>query len=189
VERSDESGLTEILRRMAAGEANAETELLPRVYAQLQRIAQRRMAGERAGHSLQATELVHEAYVHLAGNQHIEWRDRAHFFGAAAEAMRRILVDHARKRARQKRGGAAERVPLNVVDLARDDDPDQILALDAALTRLDMLDRGLAEVVRLRFLAGLSVEETAQALAVSTATVKRDWAVARAWLYRAIGDC
>jgi RNA polymerase sigma factor (TIGR02999 family) len=176
--------VTRILGDMAAGKRDASAELLPLVYEQLRRAAQQSMAQERVGHTLSATALVHEAYVRLVGDQDAKWDGRGHFYAAAAEAMRRILIEHARGRGRVKRGGGRQRVPLSVVDLAAEQDPEQILALDAAIERLAVEDGRLAEIVRLRFYAGLSVEETAAALGVSDRTVKRDWAFARAWLQR-----
>ena len=179
--------VTQILGDLAAGKREASGELLPLVYDQLRRSAQQRMAQERAGHTLSATALVHEAYMRLVGDQDARWDGRAHFYAAAAEAMRRILIEHARSRGRVKRGGDRQRVPLSVVDLAADQDPEQILALDGAIGRLAEQDARLGEIVRLRFYAGLSVEETAAALSVSDRTVKRDWAFARAWLQRELG--
>jgi RNA polymerase sigma factor (TIGR02999 family) len=141
------------------------------------------MHRERAGHTLQATALVHEAFVRLLGDADVAWDSRGHFYVAAAEAMRRILIEHARSRGREKRGGGRQRVPLSVVDVpASADDPEQILAVDDALRRLEGEDPDAANVVRLRFYAGLGVEETARALGKSPRTVAREWAFARAWL-------
>ncbi len=164
--------VTEILRDLGDRPDAAEA-LLPLVYAQLRAIAQKRMAGERPGHTLEATALVHEAYMRLLGNQEINWQSRSHFYGAAAEAMRRILIDHARKKGSQKRGGGRQPIAMNVVDLASEQDPADILALDEAITTLAGEDPRAAEVVRLRFYAGLSVEETAAAMGVSERTVMR----------------
>ncbi|MHC4446933.1 MAG: ECF-type sigma factor, partial [Planctomycetota bacterium] len=161
---------------------------MPMVYEQLHAIARHRMAAERPEHTLQATALVHEAYLRLLGNTKLAWTRRAHFYLAAAEAMRRILIEHARKRGRVKRGGEQRRVPLGVVDLAADADSEQIVALDAAIRRFEKEDARAADVLRLRFFAGLSVEETAQALGLSERTVMRDWAYARAWLYRTLEE-
>jgi RNA polymerase sigma factor (TIGR02999 family) len=179
--------VTEILRDLGDRPDAAEA-LLPLVYAQLRAIAQKRMAGERAGHTLEATALVHEAYMRLLGNQEINWQSRGHFYGAAAEAMRRILIDHARKKGSQKRGGGRQPVAMNVVDLASEQDPADILALDEAITTLTGEDPRAAEVVRLRFYAGLSVEETAAAMGVSERTVMREWAYARARLFQLLSD-
>ena len=181
--------VTVLLNRVADGEDDARAALMERVYDGLRRIAQNRMKSERPGHTLQATELVHEAYLKLAdeiGNH--PWSDRAHFYHAAAEAMRRILVDHARKRGRLKRGSGPIRIGLNVVDLAQaEDNAECIFALHEAFERLENLDGRLAQVVRLRFFAGLSVEDTASAMGVSKRTVMRDWSFARAWLLREMG--
>ena len=179
--------------RLLNGEAADAGRLLEVVYEQLRAIAQQRMVQERADHTLQATALVHEAYIRLVGDADVSWANRAHFFAAAAEAMRRILIEHARSRARQKRGGdgdgrAAIRRPLNVLDLAQDQDPAQILMLDEAISRLSEQDPDAAQVVRLRFYAGLSVDETAAALGVSPSTVDREWAFARAFLHRALEE-
>jgi RNA polymerase sigma factor (TIGR02999 family) len=162
--------------------------LLPLVYEQLREIAQQRLGGERRDHTLQATALVHEAYLRLAARPGVVFESRTHFYHAAAEAMRRILIDHARALGRVKRRGAARRepLPLNVVDLAQEVDPEEILTLDEAIRRLEQEDADAARVVQLRFYAGLSVDETAQALGISPSTVDRDWAYARAWLRRAI---
>ena len=174
------------------GDPARNPELLALVYQQLRAIAQQRMAAERAGHTLQATALVHEAYLRLLGSRSIEWTSRAQFFHAAAEAMRRILIEHARARGRIKRGGGHSdpvRIDLaNLIDLATETDPDTIVALDESLRRLEQKDGELGEIVRLRFYAGLSVEEVAAALGLSEATVKRRWAFARAWLHDELGD-
>jgi RNA polymerase sigma factor (TIGR02999 family) len=153
------------------------------VYGQLRAIAQQRMAGERRSHTLQATALVHEAYVRLLGREDIQWADRGHFFRAAAEAMRKILIDHARAKNADKRGGGKAALAIaNVADLAADGDSAGILALDDAMVRLEQVDAQAAAVVRLRFYAGLSEEAAAQALDISERTVRRDWAFARGWL-------
>lgn len=165
-----------------------DEELLPLVYDQLKSIAQKRMMGERRGHTLQATALVHEAYMRLVGDEGMNWESRAHFYGAAAEAMRRILIDHARKRDSQKRGGGQKALPLSVVDLAEDFDPAQVIAIDDAITKLEGEDARAAEVVRYRFFAGLSVEETADVMDVSERTVMREWAFARARLFELLGE-
>jgi len=175
--------VTRILRQIDH-RADAAEELLPLVYEQLRAIAQRRMREERAGHTLQATALVHEAFVKLVGGgEGPGWESRAHFFRVAAEAMRRILIDHARKRKSVKRGGGATPIPLSVVDLAAEHDPAQILALNEALETLEAEDARAAEVVKLRFFAGLSVDETAEAMGISERTAMREWAFARARLY------
>jgi RNA polymerase sigma factor (TIGR02999 family) len=170
--------LTRILRAGPEGAALA----LPLVYDELRRIAERRMAGERADHTLQATALVHEAYLKLLGEQQLDWTDRRRFYGAAAEAMRRILVDHARRVGATKRGGERQRVTFGAVDVSADLDPEQVLSLSDALEQLEGEDPHAAEVTRLRFFAGLSVEEVAAALGISERSVHREWAFARARL-------
>ena len=165
--------------------------LLPLVYDELRLVARARLSHERQGHTLQATALVHEAYIRLLSGDAPPWNDRAHFFRAAAEAMRRILIDHARGRQRGKRGGDWLRVTLTGLagsPLGTDLDPTQLLALHAALEKLAQLDERQARVVELRFFAGMPLEEVAQALGISEATVKRDWALARAWLLKELGE-
>ena len=174
-------------------EHRSSEDLLNIVYAELRALAAARMRRERSDHSLQATDLVHDAFLRLQHGGHSQWAGPGHFFAAAAEAMRRILIEHARAKGRVKRGGGplgrpAERLTLTiagVADLAAADaDPDAVLALEDAIAALEQQDPRLAQVVRLRFYAGLSVEETAEALETSTRTVKRDWSFARAWLFR-----
>ncbi|MCU0689718.1 MAG: ECF-type sigma factor [Phycisphaerales bacterium] len=180
--------VTRLLREAASGDQSSHAALLSRVYDQLHAIAAARMRSERVDHTLQATALVHEAYARLVGDVRLGQVDRAGFFAVAAQAMQRILVEHARARGRVKRGGgmgeaaARRKIPLDVVDLAAEDDPEQILALDDLVRRLGEYDASAAAVVRLRFYAGLSVEQTAEALGISERTVKREWAFARAWL-------
>ena len=165
------------------GPRRSSDTLFDEVYTRLRAIAAEYMRRERPGHSLQATALVHEAYVRVASDRPDGWTSPRQFYTAAAEAMRRILIEHARRRGRVKRGRGWRRVPLSVLDLAVEQDEEQIMALDAAVRRLEQVDADAAEVVRLRFFAGLSVEQTAEALVVSARTVKRDWAFARAWLH------
>lgn len=169
--------------------------MLSALYAQLRELAHARLRNERAGGTLRSTELVHEAYLRIAAEGPKGWASRAQFFAAAAEAMRRILIDRARARAAEKRGGVEGRPQqkislsdLDAADLAIDYDIDQILELDRALERLQALDERGASVVRLRFYAGLTLEETAEALGVTSRTVKRDWTFARAWLLGALGE-
>lgn len=179
--------VTHLLREASTGSSAAIERLLPLVYDELMRIARGRMAGERAGHTLQATALVHEAFIRLTGRDGapLDWSNRAHFFFAAAEAMRRILIDHARTRATAKRGGGRQRERLDAVDVAAEiDDSDDFLALDAAIQRLHEHDPLAAQVVRLRYLAGLGIDDTAAALGLSPRSVKREWAFAKAWLYQ-----
>lgn len=173
-----------VLGQVSNGNRAAASELLPLVYDQLRALAQQRMMQERPGHTLQATALVHEAFLKLVGPREIPWAGQAHFYVAAAEAMRRILVDHARSRNREKRGGTGGRILLNVLDLAKAENSEEILALDEALCRLEQQEPEVGEVVRLRFFAGLSVDQTAESLGVSPRTVDRRWRFARAWLFR-----
>jgi RNA polymerase sigma factor (TIGR02999 family) len=179
---------TQLVVAAAAGDRRAADALLPLVYEQLRVIANERMAQERAGHTLQATALVHEAYVKLVGAGDIPWSGRAGFFHAASEAMRRILIDHARRRNAQKRTQPAAQPSLHdVADLVSKQDSSEILAFDEAFVRLEGEYPQAAAVIRLRFYAGLSVEQTAEALAVSPRTVNREWTFARAWLHGALG--
>jgi RNA polymerase sigma-70 factor, ECF subfamily len=176
------------VRAVADARPNEPPPLFEEVYTQLRAIARLRLANERRDHTLQATALVHEAWLKLHGDRPVEWGGRAQFFAAAAEAMRRILIEHARTRNRHKRGGGADRVSLDaigdVADLASDGQGGQIIAFDEAFGRLEESDARLAGVVRLRFFAGLSNAQTAAALGVSERTVNNDWAYARAWLAR-----
>ena len=183
-EHDQSTPVTELLVQAAAGDEAAIGDLLPLVYSQLQAVAQKRMALERPGHTLQATALVHEAYLKLVGPRKIPWQNQGHFYSAAAEAMRQILFDHAKSRRRQKRGGDRSCVPLNVLDLADVGDSEQIVALDEALCRLEQQEPEAANVVRLRFYAGCSVDQTAEALCLSPRSVDRRWKFARAWLFR-----
>jgi len=182
------AGITQLLRAASQGDATAAATVFAQVYEELHAIADRHMRGERRDHTLGATALVHEVYVRLLGGDALPLSDRAGFFHAAAQAMRRILVEHARGRGRQKRGGKRRRIPLDVVDLTNEENVDGILAVDEAIRRLEQQDAQAAEVVRLRFFAGLSIEEVAAVLDTSPRTVAREWAYARAWLYRALGD-
>jgi RNA polymerase sigma factor (TIGR02999 family) len=180
--------VTQILQQIDEGDPAAAAQLLPLVYAELRRLAAHRLAGEAPGQTLQATALVHEAYLRLLGSgddgRSDRWQGRAHFFAAAAEAMRRIMIDNARRRKRFKRGGDRERVDLDLVELAEYTAPDDLLALDEALTALTEKHPDEARLVNLRFFAGLTIEQAAHAMGVSTATADRYWAYARAWLYR-----
>jgi len=178
--------VTRALHRAEAGDASAIGELLPLVYAQLRGAAQRELASERAGHTLQATALVHEAYLRLVGERRVPWQGRGHFYAAAAEAMRRVLLDHAKARGRVKRGGGKVGSNFrieNVEDLASCENPEDVVAFDGAFRRLEAEDPDAAAVLRLRVYAGLSIEQTAEALGLSARTVDRRWRFARAWLF------
>jgi RNA polymerase sigma factor (TIGR02999 family) len=178
--------VTRLLRAWSDGEAAAGDALLDAVYGELRGMARGYLSRERSDHTLPPTALVHEAYLKLVEQQHVRWQNRAHFFAIAARVMRRILVDHARARASIKRGGG-ERVIL-VDDEARLEPPRvDLLALDVALDRLAAIDSRQAQLVELRFFGGLTVDEAATVLSVATVTAKRDWAMARAWLYRELG--
>ncbi len=183
---SKKNALTELLSRASSGDGKAASELLPVVYRELRELAHQRLVGEGPGHTLEATALVHEAYIRLVGSQSCTWESRRHFFAAAAQAMRRILIEHARKRKRLKRGGDHRRLPTSLADLAETHNFEEIVAVDDAIRRLEEEDPQAAEVVRLRFFAGLSVEQTAKALKLSPRTVAREWAYARAWLFRVL---
>lgn len=180
------SAVTQLLDAASAGGPQAAADLLPLVYDELRKLAAAHLAGEKPGQTLQATALVHEAYLRLVGpGGGPDWNGRGHFFAAAAEAMRRILVDAAHRKGRIRHGGRRERVELEDVPAAVGDDTgDDLVALDAALTALAATDPVKAEVVKLRYFAGLTIEQTAACLDTSPATAKRHWAVARAWLFR-----
>jgi RNA polymerase sigma factor (TIGR02999 family) len=180
----DSRAFRQLLSDASSGNADALARMLPLVYDELHRIASAYLRRERREHTLQPTALVHEAYLRLAGQDDLDWKNRAHFRAIAATTMRRILIEHARARGRKKRGEAPERVALeDTVALAPAARVD-LEAIDQALVRLEDLDRQQARIVELRFFAGLSVEETAEVLSISRTTVKRDWAMARAWLRR-----
>lgn len=174
--------LTKLLSEVAKGDKVAASQLVPLVYSEMRRLAAAYMRRERENHTLQATALVHEAYLKLV-DQRTDWQSRAHFFGVAAQVMRHILIDHARGHSRAKRGGAKEAVTLDEGLVFSDEKSEELLALDEALQRLAKLDTRQAKVVEMRFFGGLTVEETAEALSISPITVKRDWSLARAWLY------
>jgi RNA polymerase sigma factor (TIGR02999 family) len=182
--------VTRILTSIEQCDARAAGELLPVVYQELRRLAVQMVSRERPGHTLQATALVHEAYLRLMGGEEVggRWHSRAHFFAAAAEAMRRILIDAARRKQRLKHGGGRERLDFAAIDehveLALPGPSDEVLALDEALERLAAIDPAKAEVVKLRYFAGLTLEEAAGTLGISPATADRYWAFARAWLYK-----
>ncbi len=179
--------VTQILSDAREGRTGAAEQLFQLVYDELRRLAASHMRGERSGHTLQATALVHEAFMRLVRDDQMDWKNRTHFFGATAEAMRRILVDHARARCAMRRGGDRRRIPLDDTPDLSPDRPDEIVAVDAALSRLFDVDPRKGRLVELRFFGGLGIEETAEVLGVSPRTVKRDWTFAKAWLYREIG--
>jgi RNA polymerase sigma factor (TIGR02999 family) len=180
--------VTALLAAWGEGDRAAQSELMEIVYAELKGLAKAYLRREYANQSLAATALVHEAYLKLVNQRHVHWHNRSHFFGIAAQAMRRILVDHARATLAAKRGGAdTKRVPAAELHAIQEPPDVNVLALDAALSRLETVEPRWSRLVELRFFVGLSVEETAAAVGLSPATVKRDWSLARAWLYREIG--
>ncbi|HEX8283652.1 MAG TPA: sigma-70 family RNA polymerase sigma factor [Pyrinomonadaceae bacterium] len=179
-----QSEVTGILRDWSGGDARAPERLMPFVYDELRRLARAFLARERDAHTLQPTALVHEAYMRLVDQTQVRWQNRAHFFGVAARMMRRILVDHARARATEKRGGAAVLLSLEDVQLPAGQRAAGLLALDEALERLAAMDERKCRVVEMRFFGGLTDEEIAEVLGVTTRTVLRDWKKARLWLYR-----
>jgi RNA polymerase sigma factor (TIGR02999 family) len=184
-DRAEPMRITLLLQAAGRGEDGARAQVLELVYGELHRMAGEQMAREAKGRTLQATALVHEAYLRLFGGAEPDWQNRAHFFGAAAEAMRRILVDHARRRLAQKRGGDAERVTVgDEVAAPMAEDRVDLLALDEALSRMEQEDPRMASIVKLRYFVELSVDDTAAALGVSRRTVLRDWTAAKAWLHR-----
>jgi len=179
--------VTQILSAIEDGDPRAAEELLPLIYDELRKLAAQRLAREKPGQTLQATALVHDAYMRLVGpDGGRNWDGRGHFFAAAAEAMRRILIDHARRKRAGKHGGGRRRQDLDGVEIVAGAPADDLLALDEALTQLQAHDPAKAELVKLRYFAGLTIEEAAEVLGVSPATAKRRWAYARAWLFRAI---
>jgi RNA polymerase sigma factor (TIGR02999 family) len=180
--------VTGLLLAWRGGDEGALERLVPLVHQELRQIARRCMAGERAGHSLQATALVNEAYLRLVDAQHVNWQDRTHFLAMSARLMRRVLVDHARSRGYQKRGGDAVRVTFDEGLEVGDEPPRDLVALDDALHALAKFDGRKSRVIELRFFGGLSVEETASVLEVSPDTVLRDWRLAKAWLLREMRD-
>lgn len=175
--------VTRLLQAINAGDEKSSEELLPLVYEELRKLAASHMVREKPGQTLQPTALVHEAYLRLVGDAGTGWNSRGHFFGAAAQAMRRILVEQARRRGRLKRGGDRQRVELDDLPDKKDTENVDYVVLDEALRRMEKEDERMARVVMLRYFAGLSIEETAEAMDVSPMTVKRDWACAKAWLY------
>ncbi len=181
---SESTAVTCLLKAAQEGEKAAFDRLLPIVYQELRRLARRQLRGERAGHTLQTTGLVHEAYLKLVDQAGIEWQGRAHFFAVAARAMRQVLIDYARRRVAVKRGGGWERTTLDEDELPVEFPVEELLALNDALDRLDGVDRRLRQVVECRFFCGMTEDEIAVALDVTPRTVQRDWVKARAWLYK-----
>jgi len=179
--------VTRVLTAIEQGDAKAADKLLPLVYEELRRIAALKMSREKPGQTLQATALVHEAYIRLVGSEAQNWRSRTHFFLAAAEAMRRILVESARRKRRFKRGGDQQKLDLDDVELAIEEPSEDIVALDEAMEKLALEDATKADLVRLRYFAGLSVQQAAEMLGISSATADRYWSYARAWLFHEIG--
>lgn len=182
------SDVTQILQAASAGDPRAAAQLLPLIYEDLRQLAARRLAGEGREHTMQPTALVHEAWLKVAGDDQRTWQGRQHFLAAAAEAMRRILVDRARRRLAAKRGAGAERLDIDEVDIPAPAEDDQLLAINDALTRLAAIDPRKAEVVNLRYFAGFSFEETAEVLGIAVPTAKQWWAYARAWLRVELGS-
>ncbi len=183
--------VTELLLAWNRGHQPAFEELIAQVYDELRRMARYRLAGERPSHTLQPTALVNEVYLRIAGNIEIGWKNRAHFFGACAKTMRRILVDHARKRQAQKRGGGATTLALDALGEelgAREDRTVDLIALDQALVRLEAMDPRQSEIIELRFFAGLKIDEAAEVMAISPRTVKLEWTKARAWLFHQLRE-
>jgi RNA polymerase sigma factor (TIGR02999 family) len=181
------SDVTALLVDWSQGDQRALNRLLPMVYAELRRIAARQLRKERPDHTLQPTALVNEVYLRLVDQRHVDWRDRAHFFGVAAEVMRRILVDHARSHRAGKRGDGVPALPIELASEVVAADGIPVLALDLALQRLAQLDQDLAKIVELRAFGGLTIDEAACVLNVSPSTAKREWRTAKAWLGRELG--
>jgi RNA polymerase sigma factor (TIGR02999 family) len=181
-----QSQITQLLKQWGEGHGQALDELMPLVYAELKRLAGSYLRGERPDHTLQSAALVNEAYVRLIDQNQVQWQNRAHFFGIAAQMMRRILVDHARGHLADKRGAGAPVLSLDEVVVEAQNQSINLLGLDEALTKLEKLDPQQSKIVELRFFSGLSIEETATVVGISPATVKREWAAARAWLYREV---
>jgi len=180
--------VTELLASWSRGDVKAREELIPLVYAELRRLANSYLRRERSDHTLQPTALVHEAYLRLIAQREIHWKDKGHFFAITAQLMRRILVDHARGHLAEKRGSGMAKVPLDDALVMTRERPGKLLALDESLSRLAQVDPRQAQIVELRVFAGLSVEEAAEFLGISLATVKRDWRMAKAWLSREIEE-
>ncbi|MFQ5641825.1 MAG: sigma-70 family RNA polymerase sigma factor [bacterium] len=181
---ADPGKITKLLAELSGGHRDVVDQLIPLVYDQLRAIAQRQLRGERAHHTLNATAVAHEAYLKLVEQTRVNWQNRAHFYAIAAQAMRRILINYAQKRSAEKRGGDEPLVTFDEGAMLRDTRPQELLALDAALSDLEKLSERQSKVVEYRFFGGLTHEEIAEVLEVSVSTVRRDWRVARAWLSR-----
>jgi RNA polymerase sigma factor (TIGR02999 family) len=184
MEPAPQSDVTQLLVQWSNGNQHAFEKLVPLVYDELRRLAGRYLRRERSDHTLQSTSLVHEAYLRLIDQRQVKWQNRAHFFGVAAQIIRRILVDHARAHQAAKRGGGAFKLTLDEALAASDSRDINLMALDECLNALAEMDPQQARIVELRFFAGLTIEDTAEVLGISPATVKRDWAMAKAWLFR-----
>lgn len=183
------SDVTRILSEIEQGDPSAAEQLLPLVYEELRKLAAQKMAQESPDHTLQATALVHEVYIRLVDVEKAQhWDSRGHFFAAAAEAMRRILISNARRKKSEKRGGGFHRVDLSKAELVAPQQPDKLIALDEALTRLEEKEPATAQLVKLRYFAGMTVKEAAQVLGTSTATAERSWSYARAWLQNEVSS-
>jgi len=180
--------VTQLLRDWGAGNNTALARLMPLVYRELRRLARQYLNRERDGHTLQTTDLVHEAYLRMVDQRRVQWQNRTHFFGVAAQLMRRILVDHARSHKRAKRGGGVPLISLDQAAMVSHQAPVDVIALDEALTRLSEIDERKARIVELRFFGGLEVAETARFLKISVPTVMREWKMAKAWLHRELSN-
>jgi len=184
----DSVDVTQLLIKWRSGDTEAFETLMPLVYQELRQLAHHHLRGERQGHTFHTTDLVHEAYLNLAKKEGTEWKNRTHFFAVAAHAMRSILIDYARRRNRQKRGNGQINLNLDDVQLCDENKLEDLITLDQAMHLLAEIDSRLCRIVECRYFAGLTIEETAEALGISPATVKRDWNVAKAWLHRAISE-
>ncbi len=188
MQQPSRENITILLNDVSSGNKEALNELLPLVYNELRKLASKYLGAEYKNRTIQTTELVHEAYLKLLGNQNISWQNRAHFFGIAANSMRQILVDLARKRNAKKRGGDETKISLQEGLIIMDETDDKLLALDEALKKLETFDKRLSQIVELRFFSGLTIEETAAVLNFSDSTIKREWNVAKAWLYKELNS-
>jgi RNA polymerase sigma factor (TIGR02999 family) len=180
------SEVTRILQSIDSGDPNAAGELLPLIYEQLRNLAAHKMAGEAPGQTLQPTALVHEAWLRLTGNADVKWEGRSHFFGAAAEAMRRILIENARRKRALRHGGGQRRLDIMEMEIAAESNDGELLAVSEALDKFALIDKQKAALVKLRYFGGLTIEEAAKVLGISPATAKRHWTYSRAWLYQEI---